>query len=466
VLERGRVLARKYVLDRPAGFGGMSQLWVATNRTTGADVCVKVLVPDPERRGHGRDLVERFRREAHAAARLSHRAIVRVFDLLELDEDLEAVAKGDAPYAYAIVMELLRGETLGDMLAKRGKIPLEEALDLFLPVVSALGHAHRASVIHRDLKPDNLFLATDPDGHVLPKVLDFGVSKLQTADALTVDGVLVGTPTFMSPEQASGARHIDARSDVFSLGILFYMMLSGRNPFEDAPTFAATLDVIIHRTVAPIPELPGPIWSVLERAIEKEPHLRFESADELGTALRGAAGLPAPADSNPSFPSASHLVRPFESGTSSPATGEAWSAPADVLEHVSGAPARRRRGIVVAVVSAASALLIASLVVTVIPSKRPEAELPSTKDGLRAASAQLASAPALVEVSADPVAVAEQAPPAAKMGSPSSFVPATPPKATAGRPPAAPRPGAGVPAAGPPPRKAGAEPHNARDPGF
>src|SRR5262249_36325229 len=142
---------------------------------------------------------------------------------------------------YAIIMELLRGETLGDMLAKRGKLPTEEALDLFLPIVSAIGHAHRASVIHRDLKPDNIFLSVEPDGHVIPKVLDFGVSKLERADALTREGVAMGTPCFMSPEQAKGAPRIDARSDVFSAGILFYMMLSGRNPFEDAPTFDATI---------------------------------------------------------------------------------------------------------------------------------------------------------------------------------------------------------------------------------
>ena len=152
----------------------MAQLWVATNEATGAEVCVKILVPDAS----DDESVERFRREAYAAARLSHRAIVRIFDLVELGANGETTTSGK-PAALAIVMELLHGETLGDCLMKKGKLPLDEAIDLALPFLSALAHAHRAGVVHRDLKPDNIFLATDPDGHVIPKVLDFGVSKMR-----------------------------------------------------------------------------------------------------------------------------------------------------------------------------------------------------------------------------------------------------------------------------------------------
>ena len=302
VLEQGRIIAKKYVLDRLAGFGGMAQLWVATNQATGAEVCVKVLVPDPEQGGHDEELVARFRREAHAAASLSHRAIVRVFDLLEIDEKGAAITdKTREPYGYAIVMELLRGETLGDVLAKRGTIPTKEALDLFLPILSALGHAHRASIIHRDLKPDNIFLATEPDGHVIPKVLDFGVSKLEGGAAITIDGVVVGTPSFMSPEQAKGSRSIDARSDVFSAGILFYMMLGGRNPFDDGSTFASTVEAVLRREVPPIPELAPEIWSVIERAIQKDPAGRFGDATEMSIALRKASGRRAPTESDPNI---------------------------------------------------------------------------------------------------------------------------------------------------------------------
>ncbi|MBX3223905.1 MAG: serine/threonine protein kinase, partial [Labilithrix sp.] len=346
VLERGRLIASKYVLERPAGFGGMAHLWVATNQATGAEVCVKLLVLE-EGDGH-EEAVARFRREAHAAASLSHRAIVRVFDLLELDEDGAAASGGDrTPHAYAIVMELLQGETLGDVLAKRGSIPVEEALDLFLPVVSALGHAHRAAVIHRDLKPDNIFLATEPDGHVIPKVLDFGVSKVDGAAAITVDGVVVGTPSFMSPEQAKGSRRIDARSDVFSAGILLYMMLSGRNPFEDAPTFAETVDAVVRRRLPPIADLAPPIWSVIERATAKDPAGRFGDATELGIALRKASGRRSTSESDPNAvaPAPSSSRRVVEGAAEAGAAADdadAASSGAALTQPVSDAARRRR----------------------------------------------------------------------------------------------------------------------------
>jgi serine/threonine-protein kinase len=295
ILEPGKVIGGKFVLEEPAGFGGMAEVWVATNSATGARVCVKVLA-----RAGDEEEVERFRRGAHAAAKLSHRAIVRVFDLLSLDATGQITRREPAD-AYAIVMELLKGETLGELLARRGKLPREEALDLFLPVMSALAHAHRAWIVHRDLKPDNIFLAVDPDGHVAPKVLDFGISKMSNAEPLTSDGVIVGTPSFMSPEQAKGASFVDARSDVFSAGTLLYVMLSGVNPFE-AKHFAEALDALIRREVPPLPDLPGPIWTVLERALKKDPQQRFGDATEMVIALRKAAGRRATTDSMPSLP--------------------------------------------------------------------------------------------------------------------------------------------------------------------
>lgn len=300
MLEEGSLLAQKYRLARPAGFGGMAQLWVAKNEATGAEVCIKILVPEKS----DDESVERFRREAYAAARLTHRAIVRIFDLVELGPDGEAT-KGK-PAALAIVMELLHGETLGDHLMKRGKLPLEEAIDLALPFLSALAHAHRAGVVHRDLKPDNIFLSTDPDGHVIPKVLDFGVSKMAitgdhalktpAAKQLTLDGVMLGTPSFMSPEQARGARDVDARSDVFSAGILIYMMLAGKNPFE-SESFHSVIAAVLQREVPRLPGVPDPIWNVIEKALAKDASGRYADATELGIALRRATGRSSPTDS-------------------------------------------------------------------------------------------------------------------------------------------------------------------------
>jgi serine/threonine protein kinase len=206
-----------------------------------------------------------------------------------------AVTRETPPHAYAIVMELLTGESLGDLLAKRGKLPLEEALDLFLPVMSALAHAHR------DLKPDNVFLAVDPDGDVAPKVLDFGLAKTWDAEPLTSDGVIVGTPSFMSPEQAKGARYLDARSDVFSAGTLLYMMISGVNPFEER-NFAKAVDALLRRDAPPLTALPASIWEVIERALKKDLQERFTDATEMLIALRKASGRRAATHSQPSLP--------------------------------------------------------------------------------------------------------------------------------------------------------------------
>ncbi len=474
LFEAGKVIARKYVLERRAGFGGMAQVWVATNQATGAEVCVKLLVA----RGEDADeAVERFRREAHAAAKLSHRAIVTVFDLLELDAEGE-VTKGP-PAAYAIVMELLHGETLGDTLAKRGKLPLEEALDIFLPVVSALGHAHRASIIHRDLKPDNIFLARDPDGHVTPKVLDFGVSKLQSAEAITVDGVIVGTPSFMSPEQARGAREIDARSDVFSAGILFYLMLTGKNPFE-AHDFASAVDAILRKEVPPIEDVPPAIWAVIEQAIRKNPAERFADATEMGIALRKAAGRKATTESNPVLP-----VGPISSPSIpdvASATYERSSAAPGTVETPGTSPAaRRRRLVVAAAVGISAAILVAAGISALVrpgsgassaraaaaASAAPaEPEAPSAATTATATTATTEAEPRREEgeaPSAAPPEPLDETPPAETAAAASPKPRATPAAKGRKQPGRFAAPKRGKPA---PRRKPGQEPNIARDPGF
>jgi serine/threonine-protein kinase len=371
VVEEGAVLAGKYRLTRTAGFGGMAQLWVATNLATGAEVCIKILVPE----GSDGDSVERFRREAYAAARLSHRAIVKIFDLVELGPTGEALTDG-SPTALAIVMELLHGETLADLLMKKGKLPLDEAMDLAVPFLSALAHAHRAGVVHRDLKPDNVFLATEPDGHVIPKVLDFGVSKMsQGAERdprtgkdqrqLTYDGVVLGTPSYMSPEQARGSRSVDARSDVFSAGILMYMMLAGKNPFE-SETFHLVISAILERE-PPRPEgVPDAIWAVIEKALTKDPALRFADATELGIALRRATGRTSTTDSGAHLRAAlpasvRTIVTPLggDSLLTVPPIGNAELGDEPAVLPLEGSPARRRATRVVVGVLAASVAIVA-----------------------------------------------------------------------------------------------------------
>lgn len=464
VLERGRIVAKKYVLERPAGFGGMAELWVATNQATGAEVCVKLLVLADSGDGYEEEAALRFRREAHAAASLSHRAIVRVFDLLELDEHGDALSPGArAPRAYAIVMELLHGETLGDLLARRGAVPVEEALDLLFPIMSALGHAHRASVVHRDLKPDNIFLASEPDGHVIPKVLDFGVSKLEGGAAITVDGVIVGTPCFMSPEQAKGARRIDARSDVFSAGILLYTVLKGENPFEGAPTFAATVDAVLRRQLEPIAALPAPIWEVIARATEKDPARRFADAVEMGDALRRAAGRKAATESEPSLvaaaPSASRrLVDGVEPDDEPAPRGASAVAPV---------AARRRRAVVAAAAGAAAAVGLTAALLASLGGRdagaprEPRARVGEVVTGAGAPEGDPAATGAASSDPASSAAPGDDAP-ASAAARPSRALGTKATRAPAARPPAAPRRPAGSAA----PRRPGEEPHNARDPGF
>jgi serine/threonine-protein kinase len=365
VLEEGTLLARKYRLDRTAGFGGMAQLWVATNEATGAEVCVKILVPDDI----DDDSVQRFRREAHAAARLSHRAIVRIFDLVELNAAGEDTST--KPVALAIVMELLRGETLGDYLMKKGKLPLDEAIDLALPILSALAHAHRAGIVHRDLKPDNIFLASEPDGHVIPKVLDFGVSKVAQSDKptrgaspVTLDGVMLGTPSYMSPEQARGARDVDARSDVFSVSIVLYMMLAGSNPFE-SESFHSVLSAIMHREPARLPGVPDAIWAVIEKGLAKRAADRYADATELGIALRRVSGRPMTTTESGVQPvaspaSARTIVTPLggDSHVSVPPVGNAGDTSSHSPPRASMSPAAQKRAVrIVAVLVAASAAL-------------------------------------------------------------------------------------------------------------
>ncbi len=309
-LEAGTKLAGKYRLLRPAGFGGMAQLWVAQNEATGAEVCVKVLVPERQ----DDESVQRFRREAHAAARLSHRAIVKTFDLVELDAAGE-VSTSDAPTALAIVMELLVGETLGDRILQRDKLALDEALDIAMPILSARALAHRAGIVHRDIKPDNVFLSRDGDGQLIPKMLDFGVSKIKVdgARTLTCDGVVLGTPSFMSPEQASGKSKVDARSDVFSMATLLYTMLTGRSPFE-RDAFHDVITSVLEAKPDRLPGLSEAMWATFEKAFQKNPNHRYADATEFGLALRRAAGRNSLTDSG-AFPV------PVEAGASWPPVG-------------------------------------------------------------------------------------------------------------------------------------------------
>jgi serine/threonine-protein kinase len=272
--EEGQVLGGKYRLERLLAQGGMGSVWRATNTSLDVEVAVKVIAAADDRAW----LRARFLQEAHAAARLRHPAIVRVFDV-------DQTPLGD-PF---IVMELLEGETLAKRLTPR--LEPVEAVRFLLPIADALRVAHEGGVIHRDVKPENVFLATDGGGHLQPKLLDFGIVKLERAigkERLTGRGEFVGTPEYMSPEQARGRDDLDETTDVWSLCVVLYEAVTGRLPFKMGENYRALLRSIVEDPPAPMLELEDDdreLAGIIERGLAKEPKARWLSMHELGTAL-------------------------------------------------------------------------------------------------------------------------------------------------------------------------------------
>jgi serine/threonine-protein kinase len=271
------VIGNRFRLVRKLGAGAMGSVWVARHLTLGVDVAVKFiddsLLFRPEVR-------TRFAQEAMAAAKIRGRHVVGILDY--------GADEGQQPY---IAMELLHGEDLAARM-ERGPLGLREITTIVTQTCKGLAKAHAAGIIHRDIKPENLFLVKDEDeDDLVVKILDFGVAK---ADLLglnrTETGVLVGTPVYMSPEQARG-RHVDLRSDLYSLATVAYHALAGRPPFDDN-NIARLVLAITTQPPAPIralrPDLPASLDRWFARALDKEPEGRFQTARELADALSGA----------------------------------------------------------------------------------------------------------------------------------------------------------------------------------
>ncbi|CAN5787482.1 hypothetical protein BH09MYX1_BH09MYX1_60740 [soil metagenome] len=271
----GRVLGGRYEVLRLLGTGGMGAVYEAQQRDLQRRVAIKVL---HEARHDPADLA-RFRQEAQAAASLAHPNIVQIIDF-EVNEN-------EPPF---IVMELLRGRSLSTMVRIEGRIESPRAVAIISQVLAALSVAHRERIIHRDVKPENIFVCDPSPAIELVKVLDFGFAKpldSQKAFAQTHAGFVVGTPAYMSPEQAAGAR-ADSRMDLYAAGISLYYALSGRRPFE-GPTTSALLYAIKKQPPIPLaqiaPDLDLDLVRIVERSLAKDPADRFATADDFIAAL-------------------------------------------------------------------------------------------------------------------------------------------------------------------------------------
>ncbi|MFO0586135.1 MAG: protein kinase [Polyangiaceae bacterium] len=276
--EPDRIIGGKYRLEKPLAKGGMGSVWVARHTELDSPVAVKFMA----RELVGTPVAEtRFKREAKAAAQIRSPHVVGIQDY--------GVEDG-APY---MVMELLEGEDLAAHLAREQRLSVERIAEIVSQITKALALAHAAGIVHRDLKPSNLFLARSGDDEVV-KVLDFGVAKdthARMAVDKTISGVLVGSPMYMSPEQARG-ESLDFRSDLWSIGVVVYEALTGRVPFESDHLGALLAKIYEANFIAPsalVPGLAGEVDLFLARALAKRPEDRFQSARELSDALAAVA---------------------------------------------------------------------------------------------------------------------------------------------------------------------------------
>jgi serine/threonine-protein kinase len=294
----GETIDGKYLIKSVLGAGGMGTVYAAENIRLGRPVAIKVLVKnsaDPSGE-------KRFSKEARATGSISHPHICQVYDF--------GITNG-SPY---IVMEKLVGETLSTRIARERILPIDEACSIIADVADGLGAAHAQNILHRDVKPDNVFLAKIGD-EIVVKLVDFGIAKnirkSGTMDTLTQVGTIVGTPDYMAPEQAAGARDLDARVDVYACGVMLYELLTGTRPFVASDTRELLQRVLAGAPTPPRthrPEISRDLEQVVLVAMRKNPRDRFDSARELSNALRqiarsGSTSISIPAQASPALPS-------------------------------------------------------------------------------------------------------------------------------------------------------------------
>jgi len=416
-MNEGDLVADRYRLLRPIGRGAMGTVWAARHELLARDFALKFarlpLRAGPEAR-------ERFLREAQAIGRVRHPNVVDVSDFGE-------VAPGGGLF---LAMELLEGESLAERLQKRGPLEPAEAVAIAAEIAHGLVAAHAAGIVHRDIKPENIFLARSARGGVVPKLLDFGISKHATDDrSSAADSASIGTPAYMSPEQALGEADLDHRTDIWSLGVVIHEMLTCEHPFV-APNYPA----LMTRIAGSAPSLLGPsvpeiVRAIVAHCLEKRPDDRFGDAMELATALEDAL-----AEIGPQTGELLPIERPRTVATVRPPGAESE-------------PSSRRHLVLLAM---AVALAIAAVVVLVRLVGPGRASAPSTTASAASAAAPLvaSASPPLPSASAavsaapsttaplvaPPTSAAASAASTTKRPSPAPAPSATPKPTSSGKP--------------------------------
>lgn len=432
----GQVLAGKYRVERVIGSGGMGVVVAAWHLELEQRVAVKFLHPLALER---EDTAERFRREARSAAKIRSEHVARVIDV--------GIMEGGVPY---MVMEYLEGHDLSVEMSRAGMLPIADAVDLVLQAVEALAEAHMAGIVHRDLKPANLFIAARADGSRIVKVLDFGISKSLLGGSvaemsLTRTSVLIGSPLYMSPEQMRSGRDVDTRTDIWSLGVILYEMITSRPPYtgDSIPALCAALlsDVPVSMQALRA-DVPIELENVIMRCLAKDRQERFGTVSELAralapfgsassqlhvdraTRLMGGAQLSdsqANAQVRGTDPELRTRVSGPERPTPAPGTVDSWGR-TDVPPLAGGAQKPSKRWLIIGAGLSALALLGAALFVGMRQPHSP----PPASASVAGPTPPSSSGVELVRASPAPLALPEVLPSAAAPSAPASSSPAAP----------------------------------------